>query len=229
MATKAEKELKDWAEGLLQEVYNEWKKYDWPLGFGVFYGPVYRNPELMIISLNPGSKGGSFHKEELKKYEEGVFSLPTNAPYQNQREHLLANRIRDLFEHKEDFLQKSVTFPLIFFRSADEKILKKELLKKHPEIKQFCYDKVTDIINEVTPKRILIIGITTHSKLKRKILKIFTIEKVLLRAKNNNRLAIRSVGNKIPMFSIAHPSGYHIRENDWQQIKKLFGEWMENK
>jgi len=96
-------QLEAWIKDLNKTVFLEWKtKYpSWKTGFKLFYGPVRKNPKLMIISYNPGGSTHYFQKEDLSRFEKGDFSAPKTNSYliRNNR---MAKRMRDLFNKKKE-------------------------------------------------------------------------------------------------------------------------------
>jgi len=61
-------EIESWAEDLTKEFFFECrsKYYFWKLGFKIFYGPVRKRPNLLILSFNPGGDEKSFRGEDFK-------------------------------------------------------------------------------------------------------------------------------------------------------------------
>ena len=154
-----------WAENLTKEVYKKWKRIGKPKnGFRVFYGPVSKNPKLMIISLNPGGDEKYFVKDK-RKYEKGNFSLPLENFYL-KRKNPFGKMIMRLFEGNENVMEKSVITTVLLFRSHDLDQLKRNK-KKYAEIKEFANKKVIEIIEVIRPKKILVIGNGTFDKMKR--------------------------------------------------------------
>ena len=216
-------EINKWAKNLTGRVYQKWKN-DFSLldqGFKVFYGPVHYKPKLVIISLNPGSKGHTFDKDKTN-FKKGNFALPKTTPYANNKP--LAKKMQKLFDKDRSILENSVTFPLIFFRSKDEKSLKRE--HAYHEMAEYSYKIVTEILNKVKPKRILVIGMSTHSKLKKNILNRDFVEQKIKKNAKGSRLAIKSMWNNTKIISIPHLSGARIKTKDLKQIKKTVWKWM---
>tara|TARA_B100000953_G_C17891628_1_gene381453 strand:+ start:48 stop:764 length:717 start_codon:yes stop_codon:yes gene_type:complete len=193
-------EICRWAEKLTKEVYDEWKRLGRPkAGFKVFYGPVRKKPKLMIISLNPGnSKSKQDHvrkskdtwKNHRKRMDMGDFSLSKENGYLASR-NPFGKRVMELFEGNENVVKKSVTTTILFFRSHDLSKLKQNK-KKYASMKDFANKKIIEILDVVKPKKILIIGNGTFSKLKKiqeihdeKILKKFGLGGRIMRAKTD--------------------------------------------
>jgi len=167
-------EICRWAEKLTKEVYDEWKILGRPkAGFKVFYGPVRKKPKLMIISLNPGNsksqqdhvRKSSIHwKNDRKNMDGGDFSLPKENSYLASL-NPFAKRVMELFEGNENVVKKSVITTILLFRSHDLKELEKAT--KYTEIKEFSNKIVIEIIEVIKPKKILVIGNRTFSKMKK--------------------------------------------------------------
>lgn len=212
--------LENWGENLQKEVHKEWKtKYEsWEPGFKVFYGPISMNPKIMLISQNPGGNYQSFLEEDKTRFEAGDFSLPKETPYSNDRR--MAKKMQDFFDRDISLLQSSVTFPVIFFRSKDTKVLKTIERFKLYEMERFCFKKVKEIIETLQPKTILITGMHTHQKLK-EILGLFD-EEIFFKSESGRLVAIESKIGNIKIFSMIHPTGTRINKNEWLYIKDLF-------
>ena len=90
--------LDQWAESITKKVYLEWKQnYSfWESGFKIFYGPLRTNPDVMIISYNPGGSKYYFELEDHNRYENGDFSPPEINTYM-LRDNMMARRMRDFF------------------------------------------------------------------------------------------------------------------------------------
>ena len=151
-----------WAENLTKEVYKKWKRIGTKNGFRVFYGPVTKDPKLMIISLNPGGDEKYFVKDK-RKYENGDFSLPLENFYL-KRKNRFGKRMMKLFEGNENIMKKSVITTVLLFRSKDLENLKQNK-KKYAQIKEFANKTVIEIIEVIRPKKILVIGNGTFDKM----------------------------------------------------------------
>ena len=180
-----------WAENLTKEVYKKWKRIGKPKnGFRVFYGPVRKNPKLMIISLNPGG-GEKYFVKDKGKYEKGNFSLGQENFYL-QRKNRFGKMIMKLFEGNENVMKKSVITTVLLFRSHDLERLKQNK-KKYAEIEEFANKIVIEIIEVIRPKKILVIGNETFGKMKKiqdihnkKIKEKFGSGGTILRAKTDH-------------------------------------------
>ena len=217
-----------WIESINKSVFLEWQsKYSsWKNGYKIFYGPVKRNPKLMIISFNPGGSTYYFQTEDLQRFEVGDFSAPSINSY-TIRKNRMAKRMQDLFRGREKFLEESVTFPILFFRTKDARAWKNVPKKQRFEIEQFCYSKIKEIFEQITPEKILILGFKTDHKLKKHFFNDYSEEKDLKNSKSR-KLAYSYSWGKIPIFCILHPTGNRISNEDWGKIKQAFYQFLRN-
>ena len=224
-------DLNRWAENLQREVYNEWKtKYSfWKSGFKVFYSPAKMNPQLMIISYQPGGDASSFEKDK-RRFEAGNFSVQKYNSYV-ERSHHMSKKVRDFFSMNANLLGDSVIFPLIFFRASNIRRWKKLGKETRLQMESLCLNKVKEIIEVLNPHEILVLGIETYDKLKGLLgeTKNETILRTRLHTRRGkesvNRMVLKSeIGNirVIRVFGIMHPSGSRIHKEDWEIMKRLF-------
>lgn len=221
--------VKNWAERLTEEVYDTWKNEypDYLPGVKVFYSPVILNPDLMIISYQPGGNETHFENEDKIRFKEGDFSIKNNefmvADYR------IARMARDFFNFNggEDILKKNVIFPLIFFRAASVRVWRGiRPVEKRRQMEQFCFLKVKDIIEKVVPKRILVIGLATTYDALNNLLDI-SDENILYRRNGQSigaRMAVSSRSGVQNIFAIAHLSA-RISKSDRIELSKLFFRW----
>lgn len=221
-------ELDTWIKNLNKTVFLEWKtKYSsWKKGYKIFYGPVQKNPKLMIISHNPSGSEYYFQTEDLERFQRGDFSAPPTNSY-TIRENPMAKKMQNLFSGREIILKKSVTFPILFFRSKDVKTWKNVPRERRIGMEQFCYSRVKEIFEQIEPKKILVLGFRTDKKLKKNIFNDFPEEKTLKNSKNR-KLSYLYAWNKIPIFCMLHPTGNRISTKDWTLIRKKFHEFVDH-
>jgi len=214
--------LKKWAEELNQQVYKEWKtKYDfWEPGFKVFFSPVYKNPKLMILSLNPGGTKVHYENENMRNFQKNDFSLPKHNEYLT-KDHNMANKVKLFFEGHYDLLEQSVVLPIVFFRSQNWKYWKNNVPKnKRREMEQFSYDLVKEIIEKLKPKMFLVLGISsTYRRIKKNILDVKNEKSVL---SGIHRLYITAQAGNIPIFCIPHLTGYRLSNEKREKIRNSF-------
>lgn len=214
-------ELNVWAEELVHDVYQVWMKkyFFWKFGFKVFYGPITPDPKVMIISYQPGGNEQYFLEEDKIKFDVSDFSLHSTNAYLESTNRM-ARRMQDLFEGNERYLQESVTFPLIFFRSPSIGIWLSQLEDKiRLEMEAYCFSKVKQIFENVNPRIILVLGFKTFDLLQQ-ILGKFESEQVVKRSKE--RLYCTAHWQSIRVMGIIHPTGSRISKQDWEKVKIAF-------
>ena len=222
-------DIQKWAEEIQKDVWNEWKRnYNFiEAGFKVFFGPVVKNPKMMIITLNPGGGKERFENEDKPNFENGDFSPPKiNAYISSPKPGPMSRNMRMFFSERMDLLENSVAFTSTFFRSKNLKELKKSMEKyKFLEMEYFCSKKVKNIIETLEPKFIFVGGIRTYRKL-REVLGLFDEEDYI---RSNDRLiAIKSRWNGIKIFTTIHPTGARVKKEDKLKIKELLWKDYEN-
>ncbi len=213
-----------WAQNLTKSVYSEWKsKYSfWKPGFKVFYGPVRKNPKLMIVSYNPGGNGKNFESEDLKRFRRGDFSLPKANSYRI-KQYTMSRKMQKFFSGHKNLLEKSVTFPIIFFRSPRAKVLKKRIRRqKRKTMEEFSYNKVKEIMFVIKPRVLLVLGFATYKRLKKYILDGNVKSEKSILNNESRRISIRAEWKGIPIFCMMHPTGARIKNTDRNRIRKLF-------
>jgi len=221
--------MEQWIENINRDVFLEWKsKYHfWKDGYKIFYGPVKKNPKLMIISYNPSGSKYYFLTEDLQRFENGDFSAPKTNSYLI-RKNRMAKRMQDLFSEKKKILEESVTFPILFFRSKDMDTWKMVVpKKKRSEMEQFCFSKVKEIFDKIKPNKILILGFGTDRILKKNFFAESSNEKTLCNPKNR-KLAYVYYWKRIPVFCMIHPTGNRISNKDWINMKQEFHQFLDD-
>ncbi|MBM3911026.1 MAG: hypothetical protein FJ356_05200 [Thaumarchaeota archaeon] len=88
-------------------------------------------------------------------------------------------------------------------------------------MEKFCYSKIKEIFDHITPEKILILGFKTDNKLKKNFFKAYSEERGLRNSKNR-KLAYSYSWEKIPVFCMLHPTGNRISNEDWEKIKNEF-------
>lgn len=220
-------DAKLWAENLTKEVYEEWKnKYpNYENGFKVFYSVPHEDPELMIISFQPGGNHTHFREENFENYLVGDFSINENSYIGNN--HKMSKMVRRLFSHIENgliLLEKSTIIPLIFFRASSVEKWENEAQRENME--KFCFEKLAEVLSYIKPKKILIIGFKTFNKLNdNKILKFSNKEIFCTRSKNGDALAFFCNSGDVKVFVTTHLSGSRISNIDMERLSESFSVW----
>lgn len=214
-------ELDTWGEDLTKEVYNQWNsKYSfWKPGFKIFYSPIIKNPTLMILSLNPGGTELDFKQESKTKFGDNDFSLPKRNEYLTT-DYAMARKMRSLFKDHLGLLEKSVTLPILFFRSENYQYWKKNIQKDiRIEMEEFSYLKIQTILKKLKPKLCLVIGFQTYEQIKNNILKIYSESNV---PDYSHRLYITAKSDDLSLFTIPHLTGYHLSMQKMDKIRNVF-------
>lgn len=134
-----------WAENLTSEVYEFWKsKHPRKEGVKVFYSRTNKNPDLMIIGYQPGGNYSHFKNEDADRFARGDFKPQANEFLTT--DYPMAKRMREFFGSNLKLLEKSVIFPVIFFRSPSAKDW--YTYKNRREVKEFCLLKTKEIIKD---------------------------------------------------------------------------------
>jgi len=225
-------DLDQWASELNKRVYNEWKANypNWTPGFKVLYGPPLANPEIMIVSLNPG--GGSARSSwtswtrDQDRFERGDFSPPAELSYL-VRDNKMARKVRDLLGKKVELLKSdTVAFPVCFFRSEKWGSIPTPTRKN---MKRFCHPLVKEIIQTLSSKRLLVIGFNTYNQLT-SVLGGFTDEVVTVTRADSGEitdpLAKESRWQGVRVFACVHPTGFRLRRKEWEGIKLKLQDWL---
>lgn len=228
-------ELEEWGMKLNKKVYDKWTRHSkLEAGFKIFYTKLRKNPPIMILSLNPGGTKDKF-EEDRKRFEKKDFSIKDENFYLENNTRPFAKAIIKLFKNREELLKESVAIPILFFRSKSMKQWRNDFFKSAPEernkIELFCYNKTIDIIKNVKPKALLIVGINTYKALFfNKLLLPLTIKEIKcsMYGKNKQRIWMRMEWNKIPILCISHLTGSHIKKEDMQRVTKEFNNFCEN-
>lgn len=209
-------QVKEWGESIQEEVYEEWKSQfkEHNPGFRVFYGPVFPEPEILILGYQPGGDPGDFARDHLERYENGDFSLPEQNEYETKN-YEFASRIREkIFNDRQNYLSESIGSNAIFFRSESIKKWKEVPIGRRREMEEFSINKVKEMIDVLNPKRVLILGMGTWDFL-RSQLKFHSSCEV---RRPNARLLCTSATEDPNYVGVIHPSG-RVSNNDWEQIR----------
>lgn len=213
--------LEKWVEDITENVFLRWESdyAFWKPGFKVFFGPVSENPNIMIISLNPGGNGENFREEDYHRFKCGDFSAPVKNVYV-EKENPMARKMKNFFNGYTKLLEQSVAFTVLFFRSKDIREWEKLDKQKRKEMENFSYETVREITSKVKPKIMLVIGFATYHRLKKHIFDEVKNEES--KKGENGRIFLRAEWGKIPIFCIPHLTGSRITNRDFDEIRKTF-------
>jgi hypothetical protein len=214
-------ELNIWAENLTREVYDKWKnEYSfWKPGFKIFYTPIIKYPDLLILSLNPGGTEKDFEQENKNEFDNDNFSLPKKNEYLIAN-YLMAMKMRLLFRDRIYLLEQSVALPILFFRSKNYQYWKKNIPKNIlNEMEQFSYSKLQTILIKLKPRFCLVIGFQTYEQIKNNILKIDDESQIF---DGSHRLYIIAKSDNLSLFVIPHLTGYHLSIKKIDTIRNVF-------
>jgi hypothetical protein len=217
--------IQSWAENLTREVYEAWKnRYsDWDAGIKVFYSQPIEDPELVIIGYQPGGNYTHFKNEDEDKFAKGNFTISKNEFITTG--YRMAKRMREFFgpEHI-DVLEKSVIFPLVFFRAP--RISTWRSWGNSKEAEMFCFLKIEEIIQKLKPKTILVLGLATYEKMST-FLKMNDEMFLYLetKEKGKRKVGATAITDRVRVFAMLHPTGARISNEHRKELKRLFFDW----
>jgi len=224
-------DLKVFWENLYAELHEYWenKRSFLPrtgdLKFGIFYSPVHAHPDLMIIGANPG-----FDSDDDTKAppDTNLFYDPIG---RNPKEWKISPAMRKLFQPagQEEMLRNSVVLNLLFFKSR--------CLGRHAgtgqgwrdnrdanvrhEIEHYCRHKVEQIVSQLAPARILVLGLATWDKLAEPQAKLVARRRGL-----RGRLAVAGTVFNRSALGIIHPTGAQIRYDERRELANHLGAFL---
>ena len=213
-------EIESWAQELTKKIFQEWEsKYSsWKSGFEVFYSPVMYKPELMIISLNPGGTQKDFKDLDYTNFQNNNFALPAENRYITTN-YPFAKKIRTLFEGHEKVLEESVVTTTLLFRSKSIDFWQKENPKEFRlAMEKFAYDQVKEMLEEIQPKKLLVVGIGAYKRLGDHVIAIEEEEEI-----DNFDSVGRVISAKtkqIDIMAIPHITGARLSNENMNKIKK---------
>jgi hypothetical protein len=208
--------VEKWAESLEEDVFNYWKQNhrDWKGGFRVFYGPVFAEPELLILGYQPGGDPEDFERDHLDRLSNGDFSPPERHEYLTS-DYTIARRMRRkvLKDHNE-LLAESVKSNAIFFRAKDIDRWKGIPGSKRRDMEEFSLDKVEEMVERLNPKSVLVEGMATWDLLRSHL---GFDDECKVRRTNARLLCVSK--NKDPIFTgIIHPST-RVSDENWARVR----------
>ena len=225
--------VNEWAKEIQKMVYHEWLTIhaSWKPGFKIFYGPVHEQPDLMIISLQPGGGEEIFIKEDRNRFENGDFSVPKENSYVTSTNRF-GKKMQEFFKPRISVLQEACIIPLIIFRAKSFKAWKEYDL--HYICERFSYRILVEIISvRLRPKKMLFIGIETYKKYMKEFSHAYEKEKVVQYRRGGTEsgsvIAFSTIVGDVPSFVVIHPTGGRITTADWRNISEKFFSWFDKR
>ena len=210
-------DIQEWAEDLVTEVYEKWEasedKYAFSeCGFRVFYSPVVPNPDLMIIGYNPNSDDKPFHREEdslLPEFHEYIYHKSK-----------IARKMKYLFEgiERHDWLENSVKLNLLFFKSENDAQWETMDEDLRTDLEMFCFKKVNDIIDTLTPRYIITEGLNVFDMLTTSVLMGCTKPEVKF-GYTGRKIYARSSYGHTQIIGLVHLKKDRISYPEWNSVK----------
>jgi hypothetical protein len=158
--------VEEWAQEMMREVCGFWRELvqegsDLASGVAVFYGPVRRRPEVMVIGINPGGGPASFDRARCQV----IPRIHEYVTYEQCSSDPIAGRMCALFRRIDRFelLERSVKLNLNFFRTPGEADWNQVPRQLRQRIRAFCDEKVDRIIAYLAPRVILAEGLIFFS------------------------------------------------------------------
>ena len=168
-----EKRKNEWLESVSNDCHQFALKTN--LDFYVFQTPIFHNPKLLIIGINPG--GGKTYSEVLSEKnidrrtsetlfygENTLFEKPKwEIEGKLKGSDVLRDRLKRIFNEKNDLniLKDSMMMNMFYFNTVKEK----DIASVNSEIKKYCIEKTKEIIEIINPKNILFLT-SSNSNLK---------------------------------------------------------------
>lgn len=208
-------DIDQWAESLQQDVYDYWKNNhrDWEGGFRVFYGPVFSEPDVLILGFQPGGEPEDFARDHLARYQDGDFSVPDTNEYL-KNDYRIAKQMRTkVFDGHQYILEQSIKSNIIFFRAKDLDTWGEVPKAKREDMEAFSLKKVDEMIETLNPNTVLIEGMKTWDLIKSRV--GFSDE--CLARRSNARLLCVSEDQDPTFVGIIHPST-HVSDENWSKV-----------
>jgi len=166
----------------------------------------------MILTLNPGGDGKHFRQEDYLNFKKGNFSVQSFHSYLKPRDPntKMAPAIQEFFENDE-LLEKTVTIPILVFRSINYDYWKEEFAKlnseeERKEAELLSYEIARTIIQKVNPRKILMVSFKTLDKVvENSVIPLQMDEPAYgYYGKSKQRIFATGKWNKTPVFCIRH-------------------------
>ena len=228
--------INKWAKKFVRGILTEYReRYRfWKPGFMVFGSPVITHPDLVIIGFQPGG-----NKKDFDEYKDKIFKLPNRLVFLDagRRKPFARNLIDLLNAGGKKLLTKSVYYNLILFRAPNAKRYwcnRNKLCKpKRLEMEEFCFRKAREIVEELKPKKVLLIGFDTYFLVNRERIlgatRCIKCHEIKRGKKRRVRLAITANCARRKVFVTSHLSGSWISKKDLLRLQDKFREWISEK
>jgi hypothetical protein len=197
----------EWAEQITRGVCSFWRQLEQegnalPSGVSVFYGPVRKRPEVMIVGINPGGGCESFDRLRCEE----IPSIHEYITYESYPDYPIAGRMCELFRRtgRFDLLERSVKLNLNFFRTTGEGEWNQLPRPLRQRIRVFCDEQVNRIIAYLAPRVILAEGLSTFNRLRQ----LSTLRGLVLSWEVQDRRLYRTSETEGQLLiGIRHPTG----------------------
>ncbi len=224
--------IDSWAQDLTRKVYSEYsEKYSsYTPGFKIFYSPIKLNPDLLVLSYQPGGSTDSFEREHKYRFERSDFRLPERNEY-STAEYTMAKSIRKFFDFEggQKLLENSVVFPIIFFRAPSIDTWRQVPKEDRKGMEELCIAETVEIIKKIKPKKILALGFSTYQLLKEALPTVEVEIPLHTRRNGAERMLIKTNCGGFNTLAIIHPSGARISALDREKLKNiLYQEFRKN-
>lgn len=215
-----------WGVNVQQQMFQFWEKHlgsEHKMGFEVFTSPIPKDPSILIMGINPGSRYEGYHPR-MEPFLEGDFSLPDYHDYAvGGQDYPVADFLRDyLFSGQEDLLTDTVETNRYYLRTNDEighSNLKDLLGEVWADYVDFCFDTDQELIERTDPDVIIAFSIGTWKTFDDDDRITTEYHNDYDRPSGNARLVIKAELNGIPVIGLHHPS--YLGKEDKQKAKKI--------
>jgi hypothetical protein len=127
------------------------------MGFEILLGPPFPQPPIVFIGYQPGEGTLSAAQSRLKGYEDHWI---TDACQLALEDWVLAKKLQRMFDR--ELLANCVGLNAIFVRAKNIGAYNSRVpIRVRREIQQFCLNRVERILDSISPKLILVIGLQT--------------------------------------------------------------------
>ncbi len=164
-------DIDQWANKVGEESCNFWRDNfgDWEHGIKNWYTPLRVDPEIMIVTLNPGRSRQNYEQEDAKRHSHGDFSPPPQSEYTSPAtsQWPISKALQRFFGDKHrGLLERSPGIPVIFFRSPHSDFINHLPRERRTLMISHCLATSREIILRLRPrKKILVVGISSYKYL----------------------------------------------------------------